>query len=284
MSGTSNWDSGKPRLAGAFVTDVADFKKKPAPTTAGGKFARPAPQKQPEPHIVLHSKLPGVASADQTGLFVHASSRTGASNPMQQSGPKKQLEPVPFSLAQRLASESSARASASLCSLDPELDLSVSESLADYCDSQLSSLTLEKEALLQKQAVLEGEIAEMSRGLEKKAQSVLLVEEALKRDQDALERFNSDIARLKEAIYSGNIYLGNLRGKKHRLAQALLDLDEEDKRLHRDLYEQLEELRRRKLAAQQRAEQLAEETRGLREKLQAKQEVFELGDQQRRSA
>lgn len=212
---------------------------------------------------------------------MHATSRTSSSKMMQLSGPKKQLEPVPFSVAQSLASKSPVRSSASLASLDPELDLSVSESIAEYCDSQLSSLTLEKEAIMQKQAVLEGEIAEMSRGLEKKQQSIQLVEEALRRDQETLDRFNSDIARLKEAIYSGNIYLANLEGKKGRLGQALLDLDEEDKRVHHDLYEQLAELKQRKQAMQERAEELAEEKEDLLQKLQAKQEVFQLGDQQR---
>jgi len=215
------------------------------------------------------------------GLFVHSTSRSNTSKPMALSGHKNKLEPVPFSLVHNLSSKSPVRASASLASLDPELDKTVNESIEEYCESQLSSLTLEKEAILQKKSILEQEIAEMAKGLEKKQQSIQLVEEALKRDQEIVERFNSDISRLKEAIYSGHIYLSNLEGKKGRLSQALLDLDEEDKRVHHDLYQELAALKQSKKALEERAEELAEEKEDLLHKLQAKQAVFQLSDQQR---
>lgn len=217
----------------------------------------------------------------QTGLFVHSTSRTASSKAMPASGHKSRLEPVPFSLASNVASKQQVRASASQDSLDPGLDRTVSDSIEEYCASQQDSLTLEKEALLQKTGTLEAEVAEMSRALEKKQQSVELVEESIRRDQEILDRSHGEVARLKEALYSGRIYLTNLEGKKGRLGQALQDLDEEDRRVHHELHEELAELRGRQKSLQERAAGLAAEQGEVLQRLQAKVEVFQLGDQQR---
>ena len=163
--------------------------------------------------------------------------------------------------------------SPSCISLDPQLDDTILQSLKEYNDTQTDIMLKERNELIKRTKILEEEVNEMQKEINKKSNSISVVGEANKRDQDVVDNYTIEIGKIKEGIYSGKIYLENLEGKKLKLQQAKKDLEEEDRRVNADLYNDLDRLKNKKKELKEALDEIIEEKDDLLHKLQAKEEI-----------